>query len=86
LKDNFSFFFCRRNIQDNTNFSCRFDDTPETADCPIIRIGYILDKLSTNRTALILEVNRQKQIYIEKNKKFLDFLGWFDRNSSRLDM
>jgi hypothetical protein len=73
LKDNFSFFFCRRNIQDNTNFSCRFDGTPETADCPIIRIGYILDRLSTNRTALILEVNRQKKYIENKIRSFWIF-------------
>ncbi|CAF3440095.1 unnamed protein product [Rotaria socialis] len=43
-----------RNIQDNTDFSCRFDGTPRTADCPIIRVGYILDQLNTNKTALLL--------------------------------
>jgi hypothetical protein len=50
-------FFCRRNIQDNVDFNCRFDGTPATADCPIIRVGYILDQLKTNKTALLLEVN-----------------------------
>ncbi|CAF2688830.1 unnamed protein product [Rotaria sp. Silwood2] len=44
-----------RNIQENTNFSCRFDGTVHTADCPIIRVGYILDQLTTNRTALLYD-------------------------------
>ncbi|CAF3453675.1 unnamed protein product [Rotaria sp. Silwood1] len=44
-----------RNIQETTNFSCRFDGTAHTADCPIIRLGYILDQLNTNKTALLLD-------------------------------
>jgi len=44
-----------RNIQDNTNFTCRFDGTAHTADCPIIRVGYILDQLKANRIALLQE-------------------------------
>ncbi|CAF0780302.1 unnamed protein product [Adineta steineri] len=46
-----------RNIQDDTDFKCRFDGTSRTSDCPIIPISYILDRLNTNKTALLLEVN-----------------------------
>ncbi|CAF4359006.1 unnamed protein product, partial [Adineta steineri] len=45
-----------RNIQDDTDFRCRFDGTSKTSDCPIIPISYILDRLNTNKTALLLEV------------------------------
>ncbi|CAF4031838.1 unnamed protein product, partial [Adineta steineri] len=44
-----------RNIQDDTDFKCRFDGTSKTSDCPIIPISYILDRLNTNKTALLLE-------------------------------
>jgi cation transporter protein len=44
-----------RNIQENVNFSCRFDGTVHTEDCPIISLGYILNQLETNRTALLLD-------------------------------
>ncbi|CAF3898595.1 unnamed protein product [Adineta steineri] len=44
-----------RNIQDDTDFRCRFDGTSKTSDCPIIPISYILDRLNTNKTALLLE-------------------------------
>lgn len=50
------YFSFRRNIQDTTNFTCRFDGTAHTADCPIIPVGFILDRLKTNKTALLIEV------------------------------
>jgi hypothetical protein len=70
LKDN---LFCRRNIRDNTNFQCRFDGTSQTADCPIVSVGYILDQLKTNRAALLFEVNMQKKIH--RKNKFYWFQG-----------
>ncbi|CAF1277977.1 unnamed protein product [Adineta steineri] len=55
----FGFFYwklcSKRNIQDDTDFKCRFDGTSKTSDCPIIPISYILDRLNTNKTALLLE-------------------------------
>jgi hypothetical protein len=60
-------FFSRRNIRDDTNFQCRFDGTPKTADCPIIRLGYILDQFNTNQTALLLEVKMQKNVPNDKS-------------------
>lgn len=57
LKKKYEIFFSfRRNIQDTTNFTCRFDGTAHTADCPIIPVGFILDRLKTNKTALLIEV------------------------------
>ncbi|CAF1592505.1 unnamed protein product, partial [Adineta steineri] len=44
-----------RNIQDDTDFKCRFDGTSKTSDRPLIPISYILDRLNTNKTALLLE-------------------------------
>ena len=49
--------FSRRNIGEHFDPKCRFDGTAGTADCPIISLGYILDQLTTNRTALLHEVN-----------------------------
>jgi hypothetical protein len=50
-------WFSRRNIGDHFDPKCRFDGSAGTADCPIISLGYILDQLTTNRTALLYEVN-----------------------------
>ncbi|CAF1096753.1 unnamed protein product [Adineta ricciae] len=44
-----------RNIQTDVDFQCRFDGTAATAGCPIFPMGYILDQLDTNKTALLLE-------------------------------
>ena len=50
--------FFRRNVRDETNFSCRFDEVTDPR-CPIFRMGDILDSLTTNRSALYSEVNTQ---------------------------
>jgi len=49
-------FFPRRNVRDDTNFSCRYDKVNDP-HCPILRIGDILDNLKTNKVSLLREVN-----------------------------
>lgn len=48
--------FYRRNVRDDTNFTCRYDKNKDPR-CPILRIGDILNNLNTNLSALLREVN-----------------------------
>lgn len=52
----FFFFYYRRNIRDDQNFSCRYDKDNDPY-CPIFRIGEIFQALNTNISALLHEVN-----------------------------
>jgi cation transporter protein len=43
-----------RNVRDKTNFTCRYDKVSDPY-CPIFRIGYVIDGLNTNISALLHE-------------------------------
>lgn len=66
-KNTHRFAWFRRNINDNTNFKCRFDGTPANIDCPILPISYILDQIPTNRSLLLLKVLLDIEIDERKN-------------------
>ena len=79
------FCFLRRNIRDETNFSCRYHK--ETAPrCPIFRIGDILDSLETNRTALHSDVITQSCWETRRIEVWMDYLGWLNWDSSKVGL